>query len=141
MFANLNRDDFIALLNRLGSPIDADALAAARDLHARVTVAGVSWNELLVPQRPGDEIEKDVDAIDLPADVEDVVLVAPEADRSALSDADKDEAKALIDALGALELSEATRDELKDYADDLAAGTLEQMDLRYLRALKKRLKA
>ena len=38
-----------------------------------------------------------------------------------------------------MDLSAATRDDLNDYKTDLAAGTLEKMDLKYLRGLAKRL--
>lgn len=144
MFANLDRNDFIALLNKLGSPDDAEALSAARDLHAKVTVADVTWDMLLAPEKPAarssEDAEEDVDAIDLPSRDDDIVLVAPEPDHGALSEADKAEVKTLIDAIGAMEISDVTRGELTDYAADLVTGTLEQMDLRYLRALKKRLK-
>jgi hypothetical protein len=46
---NLDRDSFIALLNRLGDPDEAEALAAAREIDRRVRESGLTWSELLVP--------------------------------------------------------------------------------------------
>jgi hypothetical protein len=132
MFANLDRDAFIVLLDKLGSPNDADALSAARDLHAKITVAGASWDELLVPENTAEATSV--------ADDEGV-LVAPDADHGAVSDAEKAEARTLIDAIGAREISEPTREELGAYSADLLEGRFEMMDLRYLRALYKRLNA
>ena len=43
------RDDVIELLNRLGSDRDEDVLEAAREVHARITAAGMTWEDLLVP--------------------------------------------------------------------------------------------
>ena len=51
----LVRNDLIELLERLGSDSDEDALDAARQLHARVSAAKVSWRDLLVADdRPTD---------------------------------------------------------------------------------------
>ena len=51
MLANLDRHKFIELLGKLGSEKDEDALSAARDLHAQVTVAQLSWDDLLEPDQ------------------------------------------------------------------------------------------
>ena len=51
MLANLDRERSVELLGKLGSETDEDVLSAARDLHAQVTVAQVSWDELLVPDQ------------------------------------------------------------------------------------------
>jgi hypothetical protein len=137
MFANLDRQEFIRLLQKLGSESDAEVLSAARDLHAKVTVAGMSWDTLLAPDAVEDEPEAAPAALP-PEDGE--VLVAPDADHGKLSDAEKAEARALIDGIGAMKIGEQTRADLADYKRDLDAGELEQMDLRYLRGLMKRLK-
>ncbi len=135
MFANLDRNEFLRLLKKLGSEDDKEVLAAARDLHAKVTVAGVTWESLLTPDDPDT-----ADAVaPLSGEDEGIILAAPEADRGALSDADKAEAAQLIDSIGKMQISDSTREELADYKTDLAAGTLEQMDLKYLRGLSKRL--
>lgn len=68
MLANLNREEFIELLKKLGAQDDDEVLASARDLHARITVAGISWDELLVPEQSDDEPE---DELEDEADYED----------------------------------------------------------------------
>ena len=47
MLANLNRQNFIDLLNKLGDPNDDEVIAAARDLSAQVVVSGLTWDDLL----------------------------------------------------------------------------------------------
>lgn len=137
MPADLNRDDIAALLTKLGSADDAEVLGAARELNRQVKAAGATWDALLAADGDDDDAP-----LGLMGDNDDeIVLVAPNADHGALSDADKAEARALIDAIGALKISDTTRDELADYAADLLENRMEQMDLRYLRALKKRLDA
>lgn len=49
--AGLDRSAFIALLNRLGADSDEDVLAAARELHRGIAEAGVTWDDLLIPDR------------------------------------------------------------------------------------------
>ena len=50
MLANLNRQNFIDLLNKLGDPNDDEVIAAARDLSAQVVVSGLTWDDLLFPE-------------------------------------------------------------------------------------------
>jgi len=138
MFANLDRQEFIRLLQKLGSDSDAEVLSAARDLHAKVTVAGVSWDTLLAPDSVDDDEPESAPATLPPEEGE--VLTAPDADHGSLSEAEKAEVRTLIDAIGAMKIGEQTRADLADYKRDLDAGELEQMDLRYLRGLMKRLK-
>lgn len=139
MFANLDRQDFIRLLQKLGSDSDAEVLSAARDLHAKVTVAGVSWDSLLAPEAADDEPEAEAAGAASPSE-EGEELAAPDADHGTLSDADKAEARSLIETIGKMTISEQTKADLADYQRDLDAGELEQMDLRYLRGLMRRLK-
>ena len=61
MLSNLSREDFIELLNKLGMDDDDDVLTAARDLHARITVAGIAWDDLLVPDEDPDAEPEDAD--------------------------------------------------------------------------------
>ena len=140
MFANLDRAEFVALLRKLGSESDAEGLTAARDLHAKVTVAGMSWDTLLAPD-PVAEDEEDVaeEAVAYSGGDDDAVLTAPDADLGELDAAEKAEAGSLIETIGRLKIGAATKAELADYKSDLAAGEFSQMDLRYLRALLKRL--
>jgi hypothetical protein len=142
MFANLDRAEFVALLQKLGSDNEAEVLTAARDLHAKVTVAGVSWDTLLAPDAVADDEEDEaVEAVALQAgdDGDDTVLTAPDADLGELNAAEKAEALSLIESIGRLKIGAATKAELADYKSDLAGGEFSQMDLRYLRALLKRL--
>ena len=59
MLANLDRQKFIEMLGKLGSEKDEEALSAARDLHAQVTVAQISWDDLLVPDEVGAPVAED----------------------------------------------------------------------------------
>lgn len=147
MFANLDRDEFIRLLERLGSESDEEALGAARDLHARITVAELSWDDLLVPEggvlSPEDgEVEDDHLYDD---DLSDVSAAAEEAEAPVgdeakpVSDAEKAEARELIAKIEGMEVSEDTKADLADYKSDLDSGDFLAMDLRYLRAFHKRL--
>ena len=55
MLANLNRQKFIDLLNKLGDSDDDEVIAAARDLHAQVVVSGLTWDDLLFPEEEEEE--------------------------------------------------------------------------------------
>jgi hypothetical protein len=55
MTETLRRDEFIAILNRLGSDEDEEVLQAARQAHARIAAAGMRWEDLLVPDGRADE--------------------------------------------------------------------------------------
>lgn len=55
MSDGLDRAEIIELLERLGTEDDAEALAAARTLHARISSAGVPWDMLLVPDGPPED--------------------------------------------------------------------------------------
>ena len=143
MRTDLERDDFIALLEKLKSEDEAEVLAAVRDLNAKMTVAGVTWDDLLMSQDDAAndyQVDDEPDDEDSPDDEED----GDEEDDdelNPLSDEEKQEATGLISAIGEMEISEATKQELEEYKDDLEQGEFEQMDLRYLRALKSRLSA
>ena len=172
MRTELERDDFIVLLEKLKSEEDAEVLAAARDINAKMTVAGVEWDDLLMSQDDGasdetDDYEPDDDdeaEAEAEAEAEDEAEAEAEDEAEAeakdedeqslpdddeedddgdnpLSDEEKQEAASLINAIRALEISETTKEELKEYEQDIKDGEFEQMDIRYLRALKARLKA
>ncbi len=51
----LERDNVIELLKRLGSDQDEAVLEAARQVHAHITVAGMTWEDLLVPDVADDD--------------------------------------------------------------------------------------
>ncbi len=141
MRTDLERDDFLALLERLNSEEEADILSAVRDINAKMTVAGVTWDDLLASQEAAADDYDD----DLPDDEDDEADEADGAeddeDVVPLSDAEKQEAESLIVSIGGMEISEATKQELEEYKTDLKEGEFELMDLRYLRALKARLSA
>ena len=132
MLANLDRQKFIELLGKLGSEKDEDALSAARDLHAQVTVAQLSWDELLVP----DQVDAPVAHDDGDYDDDNPFNEDEEKD---LTDEEKSEALSLIDKISALEISKGTKEELMEYKQDIDDGDFAQMDIRYLRALHSRL--
>ena len=139
MRTKLERDDFIALLEKLNSEDEADVLAAARDINAKMTVAGVTWDDLLMSQgdasTESDHSDDDEDEGEAEQSNDD------DSDLNPLSAEEKAEALSLIAAIRGLEISDATKSELEEYEDDLEQGEFEQMDLRYLKALKTRLSA
>tara|TARA_B100000315_G_scaffold123899_1_gene113904 strand:+ start:10349 stop:10786 length:438 start_codon:yes stop_codon:yes gene_type:complete len=145
MRTDLERDDFIALLEKLKSDDEADVLAAARDINAKMTVAGVNWDDLLMSQddvvaesdHSYDEDEEDEDDEESGAEDDG----GDDDELNPLSAEEKAEASSLIAAIRNMEISDLTKDELEEYEDDLEHGEFEQMDLRYLRALKTRLSA
>lgn len=132
----LDRDQVITLLNNLGSERDEDALAAAREVHAKIAAAGLSWQDLLQPAGNDEEPEgdePDEEYADSEAEPQDEPQVPFEA---------KDEALALIAKLLAKKgISEALREELEDYKTDIGEGEFGQGDLNYLQAVSSRLKA
>ena len=124
----LQRDEVVELLKSLGSDQDEVVLAAARELHARVTAADTAWDDLLAADQTDDaaadaEVDADVDA-DPPAEA---------AGNNA-------ETLALLDNLLAKpRISDDFRAELNGYKTDIAEGEFEESDHRYIRALHKRL--
>lgn len=139
MMEPLNRDEIVALLERLGGDDDADVLAAARALHIAIADAGTAWADLLVPEDAGDTggaADTDVDTV--AADLDTVA----EADVPAGKAGRDGGALALIDKLLARPgVTEAFRREMEGYRHDIAEGAFEDADRRYLGALHKRLSA
>lgn len=134
MTEDLSRDHVIELLERLGSEDDAEVLEAARQMHARLTAAGLTWDELLAPD-DDEDYDEDYDE-DEYEDGEDEDDTEPEA--PAATAEDDAEALKLIDKLLARPgISDDFRDELEGYKADIAEGEFD--DHRYLRALYKRL--
>lgn len=128
---HLDRDSFIALLDRLGDADDAAVLAAARAIDARVRDAGLDWNNLLVPPPAAAADEPEPMVGDAPPETDG----EPDAAECAHD-------LALIDALLARpSLSAETRTELEDMRQQITAGTHSRMDSRYLRGLHARLGA
>jgi hypothetical protein len=134
--ANLDRPGIVELLGRLGAEDDATVLAAARELNAKVSQSGLTWNALL-------RANLDVADADADAEQEDALgdeTEAPAEQAGGLSAADKAEALRLIDRLLARKtLSSTLREDLADLKRGIADGSFDAMDSRYVRALAKRL--
>jgi hypothetical protein len=118
---NLDRAALIDLLDRLGSADDATVLEAARALHRKAAESGLSWDDL---------IRLDT-ADDKPA--------ADEAQEAAPASPGTDETTRLIDRLLRKGVSDVLREDLTEMKRQLADGSLDQEDRRYVRALAKRL--
>jgi hypothetical protein len=116
---NVDRAALIELLDRLGSDDDAAVLEAARALHRKAAESGLSWDDLI--RLDG--------ADDAPAATE-VPLASPP---------DADETTRLIDRVLRKGVSDDLRGDLTEMKRQLADGSLEQEDRRYVRALAKRL--
>ena len=134
MRADLERDEFITLLERMNSDEDTEVLAAVRDVNAKMIVAGVTWNDLLVSQSDSNDQDNDIINKETGDGVAD-----DDPDLKILNENEVQEATELIKTIGNMEISNLTKDELAEYKTDLKEGDLVQMDLRYLRALKARL--
>ncbi len=149
MAEGLDRDGIIGLLESLGSERDEDVVEAAREIHARVTAAGVTWDALLAPvgtavdeafeegtadEEAAERVEAGGEAAEpAEADGEDA---APAAAR----DRGNKESLALIARLLAKsDISKDMREELQGYKEDIAEGEFEEMDRKYLRVLYARL--
>jgi cell division septum initiation protein DivIVA len=146
MTETLRRDEFIAILNRLGSDEDEEVLQAARQAHARITASGMSWEDLLVPDGPAAESDEADDESDEADETEDGELEAVEdespAEQAGAEGTEKDtESLALIgELLARSDISEELRAELAGYKADIAEGEFVEADRRYLRAVRQRLK-
>ena len=128
-----DRDRLIATLDRLGSPEDAEALAAVRAADAMLKQENLSWDALIA--RPGDG-ERQFD------DVEDGAPGHVHADDDAVAAPVGDTAAdiAEIDRLLALStLSEDTRTMLEDLRSDAKEGVFSAADRRYVQGLQRRL--
>ena len=127
----LDRDQIIELLDRLGEEDDAVVLETARELHARVTNVGTTWDSLLAPDgQPDDEPEEPHEE----PDEDDVAEEAP------VDMADQEALDIIARILARKDTSALLREELEDYKKDIAVGEFEDMDRRYLRALDARLR-
>jgi hypothetical protein len=134
MKTDLERDEFLVLLEKLRSEDDSIILATVGDINSKMMVAEVSWDDLLISQ---DDIQVDND---VDAEVQDANNDNDsDGTTEPLNDEEKREAEDLIAAIRSMKVSGATKKELDEYASDIKEGEFELMDLRYLRALKARL--
>ena len=162
----LERDEVVGLLTRLGSERDEEVLEAARQVHARLTAAGMTWDDLLVPDQADDETE-DFDEADDSDDTDDADDADDSDDTDDADDADdaeyedeedeededdesaeptaetagkNAEALTLIGKLLAKSgISQDLREELQGYKTDIAEGDFREADRRYLQAISERL--
>jgi hypothetical protein len=134
MQADLERYDFIILLDRMKSTDDTEILAAVRDINAKMTVANVTWDDLLTSQNDISIENNDDEAVSSNNDGQTNDYVS-----QSLSAEEKKEAAKLISTIASMKISKATKQELEEYTADLNGGEFEQMDLLYLRALQVRL--
>lgn len=131
---NLDRDSFIALLNRLGAPDEAEALAAAREIDRRIRESGLTWSELLVPPSSATDAKNYDDYRGAFTDDDLFDMTAGRPRESYGSDT------ALIEELLTnQDLTPETRQELIDFKSDIAEGEFTDMDAKYLRDLHTRL--
>ena len=134
MKTDLERDEFLVLLEKLRSEDDSIILATVGDINSKMMVAEVSWDDLLISQ---DDIQvdndEDAEVQDANNDNDSDGTIEP------LNDEEKREAEDLIGAIRSMKVSGSTKKELDEYASDIKEGEFELMDLRYLRALKARL--
>ena len=159
----LERDEVVGLLKRLGSEPDAEVLEAARQVHARITAAGMTWDDLLVPDQAADDTDdaEDTDDADDADDTDDIDDSDDSDDADAADDAEdagyedledesaepaaetaakNAESLTLIGKLMAKSgISQDLREELKGYKADIAEGDFEEADRQYLQAISERL--
>jgi len=144
----VDRDDLIDLLEQLGSAGDAEVLAAARELHRRVSEADLTWDDLLAwPDEDEDEDEEGFESEpeeDEEAAAEDEgepPIAARRPAAGAPADIRNLGDEALIDRiLGECDLSSETRRDLLDLKADIGRGEFTDMDRSYIRALYERLR-
>jgi hypothetical protein len=148
---HLERENFIALLRKLGHPEDKDALAAAREIAHRMKEAGADWAALLAPtgvvhaQMHDDATGQEGEPGHVHAGDEDreaaeaVQEAAPEAGPAAGPLGDTAGDLALIERLLAGQVSADTREMLEDLKEDIKEGEFSPADRRYLKSLEARL--
>jgi len=129
MTEKMNREELVELLGALSGEKDEDVLAAAREIHSKVTAAGTDWNDLLV----GDDENRDDPASTADDD--------PAPSAAAGNAPDDTESLGLIDRmLQKPDVSDELREELEGYREDISEGEFEAMDRKYLRSLFERMK-
>lgn len=122
----MDREHLIELLERFGAAEDATVLGAARDAHALIAGAGLTWGHVINgPDTAEDRADDGRDEVgeELPDE-----------------DLDSGEALQIVTRLLArADLYEETREELLVYKRDIESGEFDTAEQRYLRALDRRL--
>ncbi len=142
----LERNNVIELLKRLGSDQDEAVLDAARQLHAQITVADMTWEDLLVPDVAADAAaDYDIDGDDIDGDdvddqdSEDETPEPPPEPPAETARKDADTLLLINKLLANTAISEDLREELESYRTDIGEGEFEEADRRYIRAVHDRL--
>jgi hypothetical protein len=126
----LDRAELLELLGRLGASDDAIVLAAARELHGKVSESGLTWDTLLRLDADATGHEQD----DSPQEETSTPGERPGGGKA--------EAAFVIERLLArAAISDTLREELVDFKRAIADGSFDEMDAQYVRALAKRLRA
>ena len=125
----LDRAELLELLGRLGAEDNASVLAAARELHGKVSEAGLTWDTIL---------RLDIRMADSEHDDSPHEAAAP-GERPIAGQA---EVALLIERLlASTTISDTLREELVDFKRAIADGSFDEMDAQYVRALAKLLRA
>jgi hypothetical protein len=136
--ADLDRGEIIGMLERLGAAEDQEVLTAARSLHARVSEAGVKWDDLLRgPASDGDDAEDEAEE----AEEAEEVKESPPVAAAPLPNDKAEDAKIIDQILVRKGLSKEMRQSLAELKRGLGDGSTDAADRRYIRALAKRLNA
>jgi hypothetical protein len=122
--ASFDRAGFIELLDRLGGDNDAAVLEAARALHRKAAESGLTWDELLTLEA---------------GDTDEPVEETSASEGAGEGAADNAEASRLIERLLRKGVSETLRGDLAEMKRNIADGSFDVTDRRYLRALAKRM--
>lgn len=160
MTENVDRNALAAILERLGSMDDADALSAAREAHAIVARAGASWTELIDahPAPGSDDAAWEDDRSDDESDAADDGDGWNGTDEDMTDETNREVATGtaaspagggrsntdtlrLLDRLLAQEKGDAVFcAELEGYKRDIANGEFDDRDRNYVRDLYDRLR-
>lgn len=128
MMTPKQRSELIEGLSDLVDDDDSAALAAARKTSEIMAGLNSSWDELLIAAEPE-------------ADEETVPPAREHApgEQHATPEESQHSLKLIESLMSRKNLFEGTREELRGYKEDIAAGELQSDDLRYLKALSRRL--
>lgn len=142
MAEEIDRNEFLRLCGRLGNSNDTDIAAAGRALTTILATAGRSWDEIV--NLPTNDAEPADETADKPEELEeaaeDEAFLNEDAAEESEPAPSNSQALVTIDKLLARrELSGDLRAEIELYKSDIAAGTFDAADARYLKALARRL--
>jgi hypothetical protein len=126
----LDRAELLELLGRLGASDDAIVLAAARELHGKVSESGLTWDTLLRLDADATGHEQD----DSPQEETSTPGERPGGGKAEV-------AFVIERLLARAAISDTLREELVDFKRAIADGSFDEMDAQYVRALAKRLRA